>query len=118
MDEFDDVLGAGAGKKNSGNTRFFHGRDVGFGNDAADEDGNVVHPFIVEQLHELRADGVVRAGKDGEADDIDVFLDGGGGDHFGSLPETGVDHFQAGVTEGAGDDFGTAVVAVKTGLGN
>ena len=118
VDEVDDVLGGGAGEEDFGDAGFFHGGDVGFGDDAADEDGDVVHAFGFEQGHELGADGVVRAGQDGEADDVDVFLNGGGGDHLGSLAQAGVDDFHAGVAQGAGDDFCAAVVAVEAGLGD
>jgi hypothetical protein len=58
----------------------------------------------------------VRAGEDGETDHIDVFLDGGGGDHLGSLMEAGVDDLHAGVAEGSGDDLGATVMAIETGL--
>ena len=75
-------------------------------------------PFSCSKVHELRADGVVRAGEDREADDVDVFLDGGGGDHLGRLAQAGVDHFHAGVAQRARDDLGAAVVAVQAGLGN
>ena len=118
VDEVDDVLSGGAGEENFGDAGFFQGGDVGTGNDAADEDGNVVHAFFVEKFHELGAEGVVGAGEDGEADDVDVFLDGGGGDHLRGLAEAGVDYFHASVAKSAGDHFGAAVVTVEPGLGN
>ena len=62
--------------------------------------------------------GVVGAGHDGEADGVDVFLFGGGGDHFGGLVQAGVDDLHAGVAQGAGDDFGATVVAVEAGFGD
>src|SRR5580700_1430935 len=108
VDELDDVLGGSSGQENFRDAGFFQGRDIGFGNNAADKDGNVVHAFFAEQGHELRADGVVGAGEDGETDDVHVFLDGGGGDHLRGLAQTGVNDFHAGVAEGAGDDFGAA----------
>src|ERR1043166_6791799 len=86
--EFNDGLSGSAGKKNLSDAGLLQGGDIGFGNDAADEDGHVVHAFFAQEFHELRADGVVRAGEDGEADDVDVFLDGGGGDHLGGLAES------------------------------
>ena len=61
---------------------------------------------------------VVRAGKNREADDVHVFLHGGRGDHLRRLPQAGVNHFHAGVAQGAGDHFGAAVVAVEAGLGD
>ena len=56
------------------------------------------------------------SGEDGEADAVDVLLDGGGDDHLGGLTEAGVDDLHSGVAEGSGDDFGAAVVAVEAGL--
>src|SRR6267142_4551499 len=118
VDEIDDVLRRGAGEKNLSDACFLEGGNVGFGDDAADENGDVVHAFVTEQIHELRADGVVGAGEDREADDVDVFLDGGGGDHFRGLAKAGVDDFHAGVAEGPGDDLGAAIVAVQARLGD
>src|SRR5229473_5424474 len=118
VDEVDDVLCGSAGKKDFSDAGLFEGGDVGFGDDAADEDGDVGHAFVVEEFHELGADGVVRAGENREADDVDVFLDGGGGDHLRGLAQAGVDDLHAGVTEGAGDNFCAAVVAIQPRLGN
>ena len=56
------------------------------------------------------------SGEDGEADAVDVLLDGGGDDHLGGLTKAGVDYLHSGVAEGAGDDFGAAVVAVEAGF--
>jgi hypothetical protein len=118
VDEVDDVLRGSAGEENFGDAGFFQRGDIGFGNDAADEDGDVLHAFVVEQSHELGAERVVRAGKNGEANYVDVFLNGGGGDHFRGLAEAGVDDFHSGVAEGASDDFGAPVVAVEARLGD
>jgi len=85
VDELDDVLGGGAGEKDFGDAGFFHGGNIGFGDDAADQYGDVAHAFGSQQGHQLWADGVVRAGKYGEADDVHVFLESGGGDHFRGL---------------------------------
>ena len=118
LDEIDDVLRGGAGKKNSRNAGLFESGDVGFRDDAADKDCDIVHTLFVEELHELRAEGIVSTGKDGEANDVDVFLDSGGGNHLRGLPQASVDHFHASVSQGAGDDLCAAVVAIKTGLGD
>jgi hypothetical protein len=118
VNEIHDVLGGGAGEEDFGDTGFFEGGNVGFGDDAADENGDVAHAFVVEELHELGADGVVRAGEDGEADDVDVFLHGGRGDHFGGLAQAGVNDFHAGITQGTGNYFCAAVVAIQPRLGD
>ena len=60
----------------------------------------------------------MRAGEDGETDDVDVFLDGRGSHLLGGLPETGVDDFHPGVAQGTRDDLGAAIVAVEAGLGD
>src|ERR1700722_17188411 len=118
VDEFDDVLGGGAGEENFGDAGFFHGGDVGFGGDSANQDDYVVHAFGFEESHQLGADGVVRAGKDGEANDVDVFLNGGAGDHLGGLAQAGVDDFHARVAEGASNYFCAAIMTVEAGLGD
>jgi hypothetical protein len=63
VDEFHDVLRRSAGKKNSRDADLFEFGDVGFGDDAAEQNGNVGHAFFLKQFHELRADRVVRARK-------------------------------------------------------
>jgi len=118
VDEVDDLLRGGAGKEDFCDAGLLQGGDIGFGNDAADENGDVVHALVVEKLHELGADGIVRAGEDGEADDVDVFLHSGGGDHLWSLAQAGVDDFHAGVAQSAGDYFCAAVMAIEARLGD
>src|SRR5467141_604010 len=113
VDELHDVLGGGSGEKDFGNAGFFEGGDIGFGDNAADENGDVGHAFVVEEFHQLGADGVVGSGEDGEADDVDVFLDGGGGDHFGGLAQAGVNDFHAGVAQCTRDYFCAAVMAIQ-----
>ncbi len=51
VDEVDDGLRGSSGEKNFGDAGLFQGGDVGFGDDAADEDGDVVHAFFVEKFH-------------------------------------------------------------------
>ena len=87
------------------------------GDGAAEDEEDVVGVLLVEQIDDAGDDDVVRAGEDGEADAVDVLLNGGGDDHLGGLAEAGVDDLHAGVAEGAGDDLGAAVVAVEAGLG-
>ena len=79
---------------------------------------HVVHVVLLEQVHHARHDGVVRAGEDAEADDVDVLLQRGGDDHLGRLAQAGVDDLHAGIAQRAGNDFGAAIVAVEAWLGN
>lgn len=116
--ELDNILRGGSGEEDTGDAGFAKGGDVRFGDDAADEDGDVGHALGAEQAHQLGADGVMRSGEDGEADYVYVFLFGCGDDHFGRLAQAGIDDFHAGIAQGASDDFGAAVVAVEARLGN
>ena len=85
--------------------------------DAAAGDEDVVAALLVEQLADPRKQRHVGAAKYRQADDIDVFLHGGGGDHLGRLMETRVDDFHPRVAERGRDDFRAAIVAVEAGLG-
>jgi hypothetical protein len=118
LNEVDDVLRGSAGKKDFGDAGFLQAGNVRLGNDAAEKNRDIIHAFVMEQAHQLRAKRVVRAGENGEADHVDIFLYGGRGDHLGRLAQASVDHFHAGVAERASDDLGAAVVAVEAGLGN
>ena len=60
----------------------------------------------------------MRAGQDREADDVDVLLLGGIGDHLRRLAQAGVDHLEALVAQPAGEDLGAAIVAVEARLGD
>ncbi len=87
------------------------------GDGAAEDEEDVFCVLLAEERGDARDDDVVGAGEDGEADAVDVLLDGGRDDHLGGLAEAGVDDLHASVAEGAGDDLCAAVVAVEAGLG-
>jgi len=86
------------------------------GDGAPQDEEDVFGLLFAEEGGDAGDDDVVSSGEDGEADAVDVLLDGGGDDHLGGLTEAGVDDLHSGVAEGSGDDFGAAVVAVKAGL--
>jgi hypothetical protein len=60
----------------------------------------------------------VRPGEYGKAYHINVFLQRRADNHFGRLPQAGVDHLEAGITKRSSDDFCAAIVPVETGLGD
>ena len=60
----------------------------------------------------------MRARQKGQANRIDVFLQGRLGNLLGCLVETGVDDLETVVAQSTGDGLGTAVVAVETGFGD
>src|SRR5712692_9496457 len=117
-DKFDDFLRGCSGEEHGSDAGLFQSRDVGLGDDAADQHGDLLHPLLAEQLHQLRAEGVVRAGEDREPDDVHIFLRCGRGYHLRGLAQTGVNHFHPGVAQRAGDNLSAAVVAVQPRLGN
>ena len=75
-------------------------------------------PCSLQQLAHAREQRHVRAAQDRQADDVDVFLDRGRGDHLRRLVQAGVDDFHARITQRRGDDFRAAVVSVEAGLCN
>src|SRR4030042_1515695 len=54
--------------------------------------------------------------KDGEADDVNVFLDGGIDDLLRGLPQSGEDYLHAGIPQPVSHHFGAPVVPVQTGF--
>ena len=107
-----------AGKKNFGDAGFFQCGDVRFGDDAANQHGDIVHAFLAKQFHKLRTKRVVRSRKNRQADDVHVLLHRGGSNHLRGLPQAGIDHFHPGIAQRASNNFGAAVMAIKPGLGN
>ena len=118
VDESHDGVERGAGLEDGGDALPLERGGVFVGNDAADDHLHVGHVLLAQQFHHARHDGVVRAGKNGQADHLHVFLQRGVDDHLRSLAQAGVDHFHAGVAQGARDHLGAAVVAVQPGLGH
>ena len=97
--KIDDVLRGCAGKKYFRNACLLEAGNIRFRNRAAQQHGDVVHPFLLEQIHQLRRQRVVSARKNGKSDDVDVFLNGGGCDHFRRLAQPGVDDFHPGIAQ-------------------
>ena len=75
-------------------------------------------PRARKAVDDPRHERHVRSGENRDADGVCVLLDRGLDDLLGRLMEARVDHLHAGVTQGAGDDLGAAVVSVETGLGD
>ena len=117
-DEGDGGLERGAGAEDGGYAMVHEGLDVLGGDGAAEDEEDVFRVLGAKELGDAGDDGIVGAGEDGEADAVDVFLDGGGDDHLGGLTEASVDNLHACVAEGAGDDLGAAVMAVEAGFGD
>ena len=111
-DEVDGGLERCSGAEDGCDTAFFHAGGVSVGDGSTEDEEDVVGVLGAEERGDAGNDDIVGSGEDGEADAVDVFLDGGGDDHLGGLAEACVDDLHSGVAEGSGDDLGAAVVAV------
>src|ERR1700693_1765759 len=60
----------------------------------------------------------MRSGKNGQADNLDIFLQRGIDDHFRGLPETGIDNFHTRIPQSARDYLRAPVVSVEAGFGD
>src|SRR6185436_2888803 len=117
-DEVDDLLHRRPGQEDTLDPHLVQLRDVHVRNDAADDDEHVLETLLAEQLHHARTDVHVRPRQDREADGVRILLERGGDDLFGSLAQPGINHFHAGIAQGAGNHLRATVVAVEPGLGN
>ena len=118
LEPFVDRDERGAGGKELGDTDLFELGDIGDGDDSTAEHHHFIESPLPEELEDTGKERHVRAGEQREADGIGIFLQGGLGDLLRRLVQTGVDHLEAAVSEGAGDDLGTAVVTVQTRFGD
>jgi hypothetical protein len=86
---------------------------VFLGDSSTENEENIFGLLFAEKLGDAWDDDVVGTGEDGEADTVDVLLNGGGYDHLGGLAEAGIDDLHACVAQGAGNNFCASVVAVE-----
>ena len=75
-------------------------------------------PDVGQELDDPGDQGQVGAGEEGEPDRVGILLHHRLDHLLGGLVEAGVDHLEAAVAQGAGDDLGPPVVAVEPGLGD
>src|SRR5215203_289822 len=115
-DEINDVLHGGTRTEHPRYANRLQRRQVGIRDDAAEHHEHVGEPFFAKEVHQTRADRVVRARQNGQADDIGIFLKRRGDNLFWRLTEACVDHFHARIAQGARDDLGPPVMAVEPGL--
>src|SRR4029077_12013540 len=83
-DKLHDVIHGGARLKDRGHPSFLETLDVLIRNDPAHQHDHVIHFVLPEQIHHARHNRVVGPGQDREPDDLYVFLEGSGDDHFWS----------------------------------
>jgi len=104
--------------KNRGHSQPFQLRGIFIRYDAAYDDQYVGQLLLFKTFHHARHDGVVRSGKNGQADDLHIFLKRGIDDHFRGLPETSIDNLHTGIPQRSSDYLGAPVVSVEAGFGD
>jgi hypothetical protein len=72
----------------------------------------------LSNVHDARHQDEVRAREQRETEGVGVFLDDRLDNLLGRLVQAGVDDLEAGVAQGPCDDFGPAIMAIQTGLGD
>src|SRR5688500_5661233 len=117
-DEIDEGLRGRSGQEDLADPERLHRGDVLGGNDPAGENEDVLAPLLLQELQDLREEHVVRARQDREADDVDVFLNRGGGDLLRGLAQARVDDLHPRVPQRPRDHLRAAVVSVETRFGD
>ena len=107
-----------ARRKQFGDSALLEFGNVVVGDDPATEEDHVVDAAVTQFLLNERKERHVGAGKDGKSDSIGIFLNCRGHNLLRSLEQTGVNHLEARISQGAGDNFRTSIVAIKARLGN
>ncbi len=93
LDPMDRFVKRRSSRKYSLDSHFLQFRDISFGDHSTNYHHNVVDLLLFHFLRQFFTDRQVSAGHDGEADDIDSFLDGRVRDLINSLMEASIDDF-------------------------
>jgi len=88
------------------------------GNSAAQNKQNIFRLLFAKERYDARNNSIVCARKNGKANAVYVFLNGGTDDHLRCLAQSSVNDLHSCIAERAGDDLSSAVVAIETGLGD
>lgn len=118
MNPVDDLVERGTRREDGAHASGAKRLGVCLGNDATTENDDILCAARRKRIEDGRKQGVVRAGHDGEPHRIDVFLNRGHRNHVGRLMKPRVHNLKARIAERACHDFGAAIVAVETRLGD
>jgi len=118
LDEGNNFLERTARREDLGDTCLLEPGHVLVGDDPACEDHHVIQMIFPFKLHDAREEMHVSSGEYRKPDGIDVFLQGGIDDLFGSLPEPRVNNFHSGIAKGARNDFSSAIVTIEARFGH
>src|SRR5438552_1136831 len=110
--EFDDLIRRCAGAKATLDAHLFDGGNILIGQDAASSHQDIVHAFLLQEIHYFGEKGHVCAGKNAHQYCINVFLDGRFDNHLRSLTNTCIDNFHAGIAQGTSDHFCTSIMSI------
>jgi hypothetical protein len=113
-----DGVERGSGREDLGHPQALQLGHILGGHDPTPEDQDVVEVSGGQLVENTREEGEVGPGEDREADGIGVFLADGLGHLLRGLEQARVDHLEAGIAKGSGDDLDPTVVAVEARLGH
>ena len=115
-DGLDDLLHAGPGVQNAVHAGVEHGLDVLQWNDPAHVDDHVGPAHLAALIDQHGDEHQVRVAHHGTGDAVGILVPGADGQAPRRLPEPGIDHVDAAVAQGPGDELHAAVMAVQPHL--
>ena len=113
FDEVDHIAGRRARRKYLSDTSLFECRNVAIGDNTAADNQGIGHAVAAYQVNHFREEMAVCTGQDAHGNNINVFLQGSFGNLFRSLAQARIDNFKTSITQGTGNYFCTAVMAIK-----
>src|SRR3989475_1013194 len=116
LEERDDDAQRRAGSEDRLDPGSFQLRHVVLRDDPAPDHDDVSGFPLLQEADDFREQGHVRAAQGGQADRVDVLLDGGLDDVLRRLAQAGVYDFHARVPQRASDDLRPSVVSIEAGL--
>ncbi len=115
-DKFYNIFGGCPWLKDFRNASQLQGANILVRNYPSNQEQNIARTFSPQQFADAWNYGVVSAGKDRDADGVNVLLNSCAGDLLGSLPQAGIDDFHSRIAQSSSHNFGPAVVAIQAGL--
>lgn len=113
---FGDLMNGGAGREDVRHSEIKKEWDVGVRDDPTSEHDDVRRIAIAERLDQFGEQRHMSAREDRNTHELGILLDRNVGNMRGSLMQPGVDDLMAGITKGAGNHLGTAIVSIQAGL--
>jgi hypothetical protein len=118
VDPGSDLIERRARGENHGDASALQRIVVGIRDDPAPKDDDVGSAAGLQLLYNLGEKSSVGTGEAGHANGVDILLNRSLGDLSRCLMKPRVDHLVPGISERSCNHFGTAIVAIETGLSN